>query len=426
MSSTKHEDKLFWIKKSLTQVTITDVDNNKKEYIFRIPEDGEDYIKLDLEFLASGGFNDTYDIKVSDCSNEQIKKDKAFKNFVIKKLKPKRDIQNEISGLEMQVKLSEKTKCREHINVCHWYDTFENNEGDKILLSLYDKFAGTLKDFEFRVCSIDTLLDVFLQCIDGLVCIHKYEILHSDIKEDNIGFQMDDGNIKIKYTDFGLSTDKEEREKNPLICKGATKSHSPLEIKNGKGGNEGSDVYSLGITFQNVANRNRFVYLTQRSKKDELNSSFFTSFSNLMISDQCEYRLSAKVLYVVLRYIKNMSNGYIKFVDKINDLLWRKTFNFEDTDYKTFINKITNNEEEYKYSKETIEFFESLKSHSGSPVYNELLNNSNSTNGNNGKNGNNEIKFPFPDLIDLPHIPPPKTPQDSSKPYILIPYGFLW
>ena len=60
--------------------------------------------------------------------------------------------------------------------------------------------------------SYDESIDYMLQILDAVNCMHSKEVLHNDLKPDNL-FLLSDGNIKI--CDFGIAThtfDKEEKE----------------------------------------------------------------------------------------------------------------------------------------------------------------------------------------------------------------------
>jgi serine/threonine-protein kinase len=95
--------------------------------------------------------------------------------------------------------------------------------------------------------SPERAIHIFLQVLEGIGFVHKYEIMHGDIKPPNI---LLDQQGMAKVADFGLSSllpHKEDRKGETLL--GGTPSYmSPEQILNEKVDFR-SDIYSLGVTF---------------------------------------------------------------------------------------------------------------------------------------------------------------------------------
>ncbi len=103
--------------------------------------------------------------------------------------------------------------------------------------------------------SIDTVLPIVEQIAKGLRAFHHLEMLHQDLKPENI---MIDGNNQIKIIDFGsvkiagiheLKTREEEQD--TLL---GTVNYSAPEFYLGQSGGERSDLYSLAVTTYELLN----------------------------------------------------------------------------------------------------------------------------------------------------------------------------
>ena len=89
--------------------------------------------------------------------------------------------------------------------------------------------------------------------IQGLACLHRYDIIHGDLKASNI---LVYSNNNIKITDFTLSTNR-KWSNNYRPC---TQTHRPLEVWMGEKWNESVDIWALGCTiFELVYGKSLFV-----------------------------------------------------------------------------------------------------------------------------------------------------------------------
>jgi serine/threonine protein kinase len=82
----------------------------------------------------------------------------------------------------------------------------------------------------------------------GLEDIHSHGVLHRDLKSLNV---LLDGNLRAKLTDFGLATTKLTSSRHSSV-QGTPHWMAP-EVANGDPDSQGSDVYSMGMVFFELA-----------------------------------------------------------------------------------------------------------------------------------------------------------------------------
>ena len=142
-------------------------------------------------------------------------------------------------------------------NVIQLYDKFEDNDNIYFILEYLPN--GTLENLVKKHKDIESNIDefeiirIFRQILNGLKYLHELNIIHRDIKPDNILF---DKNNNAKITDFGISAPLKQYP-NLLNIKtellgGKTnvghKDYSCPEIVNGQPYDKKCDIYSLGLT----------------------------------------------------------------------------------------------------------------------------------------------------------------------------------
>lgn len=90
--------------------------------------------------------------------------------------------------------------------------------------------------------------EVMLELTSGVSYIHNHDIIHCDIKPDNL-FYLVDGSIKI--TDFGIASFKNEIEVDKNAISGTVYYCAP-EVLMGKEPSVASDIYSMGVVFYEI------------------------------------------------------------------------------------------------------------------------------------------------------------------------------
>ncbi|MEZ5495822.1 MAG: serine/threonine-protein kinase [Gammaproteobacteria bacterium] len=148
-----------------------------------------------------------------------------------------------------------------HENICKIYNIIEIDDIDFLILEFVDGI--TLDKYPLYKLSYAEKLKLAKSLLNGLLVAHNEDIVHRDIKPDNI-IIANDRNIKI--LDFGISASL----KQPNIQK-STDTHPTLPISKTAAGSivgtlgymspeqatleeisTASDIYSLGIIFQDI------------------------------------------------------------------------------------------------------------------------------------------------------------------------------
>lgn len=113
----------------------------------------------------------------------------------------------------------------------------------------------TLRDVlnEFQSIPEAKAIGIIEQVLQGLDAAHRAGIIHRDIKPENV-LLADDGRIKL--SDFGLARPVSASEATALI---GTAAYLAPELTSGRGGDQRSDVYAMGIlAFELVTARQPF------------------------------------------------------------------------------------------------------------------------------------------------------------------------
>ncbi len=147
-----------------------------------------------------------------------------------------------------------------HPSICQIYDYIDYDDGDMLVLELVDGITLTninLSDQE--------KLEVFIQIATALETAHKKDVIHRDLKPDNI---MYTANKKIKVLDFGIAKSTVMEKPNiyleepkltdndkPITKMGTlmgTLLYMSPEQAQGNEITKASDIYSFGIIMQEI------------------------------------------------------------------------------------------------------------------------------------------------------------------------------
>lgn len=132
--------------------------------------------------------------------------------------------------------------------------TKENEPGYDIFIRM--ELLTSLSDYMHnRELSRIELIRLGIDICDALELCQKYNIIHRDIKPDNI-FVTDTGDFKLG--DFGIAR---QLERTATGSKKGTYYYMAPEVYKGERYNSSVDIYSLGIVLYRLLNAGRFPFL---------------------------------------------------------------------------------------------------------------------------------------------------------------------
>ena len=131
-----------------------------------------------------------------------------------------------------------------HQNIMEIYNEGVWNSRPYLVLE-YLKGQTLLDKIEFYTkFSPKEACEIMLQLLDAISYTHEHQIIHRDIKPQNI-FYLSNGLVKLG--DFGIAKNEKEAENNGKIL-GSVHFLAP-EVLTGKPFSISSDIYAAGITF---------------------------------------------------------------------------------------------------------------------------------------------------------------------------------
>jgi len=143
-----------------------------------------------------------------------------------------------LARLQREYKLLERLYGNDHIIHCiGWRDDAE--VGPCIVMEYID--GETLTDYLKNAPSSKEKKRVLNELLDAVGFIHKQQIVHNDLKTDNILITRNGHNVKL--IDFGYA----DSDSNIDKATGGTKAFAAPELANREGADITSDIYSLGF-----------------------------------------------------------------------------------------------------------------------------------------------------------------------------------
>lgn len=131
-----------------------------------------------------------------------------------------------------------------HPNIVEMYDVGEDDGKYYIVMEYVD--GKTLKNLIKKrgALTLPEVIDIMTQLTSAIACAHDSNIIHRDIKPQNVLIK-EDGILKI--TDFGIAMALNSNELTQTNSVMGSVHYLPPEQANGKGATVKSDIYSLGI-----------------------------------------------------------------------------------------------------------------------------------------------------------------------------------
>ena len=182
-----------------------------------------------IESLGSGSWANVY--KVRDIRSDQLFTLKLFQYL------SSEELYRYFSAEDMH----HITKI-EHPNLSHVVDF--GHVGDHIYF-ISDFFEGkTLAHFRFSKSRVNLVYDLIVQISYALHALHSQDILHKDLKLENVLYRMEKSQITINLIDYGFS--KIDPSSDNQRVSGSLPYLAP-ELYLGQAPSVGSDFYALGV-----------------------------------------------------------------------------------------------------------------------------------------------------------------------------------
>ena len=184
-----------------------------------------------LSRIGSGGMADVY----------KARDHKLNRNVAVKVLKPEfREDKAFISKFRTE---AQSAGGLAHPNIVNVYDVGEDNGVNFIVMELVEGI--TLKEYIEKKgrLTVREATSIAIQVSMGLDAAHKHQIVHRDVKPQNIIISTDG---KVKVTDFGIARAATSNTISSSVM-GSVHYSSPEQARGGYSDYK-SDIYSLGIT----------------------------------------------------------------------------------------------------------------------------------------------------------------------------------
>ena len=182
-----------------------------------------------LESLGTGSWANVF--KVQDIRTGKLYTLKLFQYL------PSEELYARFSAEEMH----HITKI-EHPNLCRVVDF--GHVGDHVYY-ISDYFEGSpLTNFRFSKTKIDMLYDIIVQTSYALHALHTQNIIHKDLKLENVLYHVEGKKVEIRLIDYGF-TKVDPLKENQLVS--GTIPYIAPEIYTGKAPDKASDFYALGV-----------------------------------------------------------------------------------------------------------------------------------------------------------------------------------
>ncbi|XP_071312562.1 serine/threonine-protein kinase PAK 3-like [Agelaius tricolor] len=195
--------------------------------------------------------------------------------------------------------------------------------GEELWLVMEYMDGGALSDVIHKTClSEDHIAAISRECLQGLDFLHSNDVIHRDVKSDNILLRTD-GSVKL--TDFGLSTQLTPEQSRPCLVAGTPWWMAP-EVVTGQPYGPKVDIWSFGIVGiemlekeppywdQSHASARRLIATvgTPKLRQPKLLSALLRDFLSCCLQTDEERRWSAKEL---------LQHPFVRFAEPASSLV---------------------------------------------------------------------------------------------------------
>lgn len=195
-----------------------------------------------LDTIGQGGAGTVY--RAADREDGTI--------VAVKSLKP--ELTEKQTMVERFIREGEALRQLNHPNIVKMLDAIQ--EGGRYFLVMEYVDGGALSRQLLQLLPINRILNIAIQIADALTRAHYLQIVHRDIKPDNV--LLDEGDTP-RLTDFGIAHVSESNITETGIMMGTLGYLAP-EIINGEPSTTLADIWSFGVMlFEMVSGRRPFV-----------------------------------------------------------------------------------------------------------------------------------------------------------------------
>ncbi|KAL4499792.1 hypothetical protein ABPG72_017332 [Tetrahymena utriculariae] len=224
-----------------------------KETFVKMSADSLDQIdRLLKNIIFKQDFSESYEVIsfVGNGSFSQVtlaKNKRDSKNYAVKSIQKSRIAMNEQSKKELMNEINLLRRIN-HEKIVKSYEFFQTETQYKLVLHYYE--GGTLEQKleKSQGFTLFQICDMMRQILQGFSYLHQNNIMHRDLKPDNILF-FDKESFDLVISDMGLSQDVNE---NFVFKKCGTPGYVAPEILNSITGTDygvKSDIFSCGCLF---------------------------------------------------------------------------------------------------------------------------------------------------------------------------------
>jgi signal transduction histidine kinase/serine/threonine protein kinase len=134
-----------------------------------------------------------------------------------------------------------------HPNLIHVSDFGNHNKNIYYISEFYT--GKTLSKFKFSPSALEDLYDIIINICYALNALHSQNIIHKDLKPDNVAFKKLKNRLEVKVMDYGFTKVYLDRNKQQVSD---SLPYIAPEIYLGTGAVEQSDFYSLGVILYKI------------------------------------------------------------------------------------------------------------------------------------------------------------------------------
>lgn len=302
-----------------------------------------------LESLGSGAWSNVY--KVMDKRTGKILALKLFQYI------SSHDLYAKFSAEEMH----HITKI-EHPNLAHVLDF--GHVGDHIysICEYYD--GSSLKNFRFRRSQLESLYDIIIQISYALEALHNQDMLHKDLKPENVLYRIDGNKVDVKVIDYGFS--KIDPNSDQQNVTGSLPYLAP-EVYLSKQASPASDYYSLGVLLYKITTGNFPFSIEQINTLITGSQHYFIPKFPSEVNDEIPKELEKCILRLLEKNPENRFKSAEEIINYINRIQSKQyPFSIE----WSLVNKLKFNSyiSRESYCHQILDYIESIEHRNGKIV----------------------------------------------------------